>query len=362
MASTLDGFIWCPHCGSPHGLQSKFCPHTGKAMTTTAGTKAAAAAAAAASTATAPTSEHIGVGTIINKKYHVVGLIGRGGQSIVYEALHTALGQRVALKFLAKEPDKKALQRFEQEARLAATIAHPHVCRSYDLGTLKSGTRFIVMERLQGESLQAMLRRQTLLEPKLALHLGSQVLLALAAAHAANVAHRDIKPGNVFVELVPGTQPNAKVLDFGLAKVFAGAKSAIGTTIGHRLGTPAYMSPEQLSGKPIDGRSDLFSLGVLLYEMLTGSRPFEGNSGADVMAGILRDVPAPLHVRRPELSKELDAIIQRALAKDPEDRFRSADEMRRALRNAPRHRRAAAPVAAVAERLPSFADDDSSES
>jgi len=313
----VDGFVWCHHCGSPHELESKFCPRTGKAM-----------GARAARPPTPP--ENIHAGTVIGKKYYVIGLIGRGGQSIVYEAMHTALGQRVALKFLAKESNKKALARFEQEARLAATIVHPNVCRSYDVGALQSGTRYIVMERLQGESLEAMLRREKVLGLSLAVDLASQVLSALTAFHKVQVAHRDIKPGNVFVELLPGMKPAAKVLDFGLAKDFSG-RTAIRTTLGRRLGTPAYMSPEQLLGAAIDGRSDIFAVGVMLYEALAGTRPFEGTSDLELSANIISTAARPLPELRAEVPEMLDVVVQRALAKDPGARFATADEMRRTL-------------------------------
>ena len=285
---------------------------------------------AARSARVAAQPERIAAGTVVGKKYDVVGLIGRGGQSVVYEAMHTALGQRVAMKFLAKEPNPKALQRFEQEARLAATIAHPNVCRSYDLGSLASGTRYIVMERLHGASLADMIRREGAIDPSLAVKLASQVLSALAPFHKAQVAHRDIRPGNVFVEVVPGMDPIAKVLDFGVAKDFNG-NTSIRTTLGRRLGTPAYMSPEQLLGTPVDGRSDLFAVGVLLYESLTGKRPFHGESGLELSANIISQTPASISAVRPEIPDMLDVVVQRALAKKPEERFASADEMRRTL-------------------------------
>ncbi len=316
-ATEVEGFVWCHHCGAPHGLESKFCPRTGKPM------------AARAQRAPLP-PERIAAGTVIDKKYYVVGLIGRGGQSIVYEAMHTVLGQRVALKFLAKESNKKSALRFEQEARLAATITHPNVCRSYDLGTLPSGTRYIVMERLQGESMAAMIYREKALEPLLAIELASQVLSALGAFHDVNVAHRDIKPANVFVELLPGVKPTAKVLDFGLAKDFSG-RGSIRTTMGRRLGTPAYMSPEQLLGSPIDGRSDVFAVGVLLYEALSGTRPFHGQSDLELSSNIISTTPTPLSELRPEIPEMLDSVVQRALAKKPSDRFATADAMRRTL-------------------------------
>lgn len=313
----VDGFVWCHHCGSPHELQSKFCPRTGKPM-----------AARAARGPAEPERVHAGV--VIGKKYYVVGLIGRGGQSIVYEAMHAELGQRVALKFLAKESNKKAQARFEQEARLAATVVHPNVCRTYDLGTLESGTRYIVMERLQGESLASMLRREKIIDPGLAVDLVSHVLSALSAFHKTQVAHRDIKPANVFVELIAGMKPTGKVLDFGLAKDFSG-RSAIRTTMGRRLGTPAYMSPEQLLGRTIDGRSDIFAVGVMLYEALCGTRPFAGSSDLELSAHIISTAARPLPELLPDIPEMLDVVVQRALAKDPAERFATADEMRKTL-------------------------------
>jgi serine/threonine-protein kinase len=306
--------------------------------------------------------ERIAAGTVIDKKYYVVGLIGRGGYSIVYEAIHTKLGQKVALKFLEKEPDRKALDRFEQEARLAATFAHPNVCRSYDLGMLPSGTRYIVMERLHGETLYELLSRERRLEPSFVVHIGSQVLAALEVAHAASVIHRDIKPGNVFVEVAQGVEPTAKVLDFGLAKIFEGS-SSIRTTIGRALGTPAYMSPEQITGKPLDGRSDLFAVGIVLFEALVGKRPWSGRSTPDLCASILRDPTPPVDVLRPNISPELAAIVRRALEKDPRARFRSAAAFRQALQGlrAPSPHAPAAP-SQLGVRLPSLhssSEDDS---
>jgi serine/threonine-protein kinase len=312
----MEGFVWCHHCAGPHPLDARFCPHTGKSM-------------AAGLPAARSEPELIGRGTIIDGRYCVQGLIGRGGQSIVYEAMHTSLGHSVAIKFLAKVTDRKALSRFEQEARLAASLVHPNVCRSYDMGQMQSGTRYIVMERLHGESLFATMSRERV-AAGFAVHIIKQVLAALAAAHAARVIHRDIKPGNVFVERVPGMEPNARVLDFGFAKVLD-RESGVRTTIGRPVGTPAYMSPEQLNGAVVDGRTDIFSVGVVLYEMFTGVRPFQGDTAAELMASVVRDVPPPLTRVRPDLPASIDMIVQRAMAKKPASRFASADDFQRAL-------------------------------
>jgi serine/threonine-protein kinase len=342
-----DGFVWCQHCTGPHPTEAKFCPRTGKAMSQKAGHGTAK-------------PERIGAGTIIDKKYYIVALIGRGGYSIVYEALHTTLGQRVALKFMEKEQDRKALDRFEQEARVAASIAHPNVCRSYDMGKLSSGTRYIVMERLYGESLYELVQRQRVLDPTFIVSIMTQVLAALGVAHKAGVIHRDIKPGNVFVERPAGFEAVAKVLDFGLAKM-VGGPSAIRTTIGRALGTPAYMSPEQITGKGLDGRSDLWAVGVVLYEALSGRRPFNASTTPELCASILRDDPPPLTALRPGLSPALAGIVHRALEKNRADRFTTASEFRRSLQ---RLTRIETPVPSTARRplLPSLAQEDDSSS
>jgi serine/threonine-protein kinase len=312
----MEGFVWCQHCGAPHAIDSKFCPRTGKSLSTRNSDRQ---------------REEIGAGTVIDGRYRIVGLIGRGGQSVVYEATHLKLGQNVALKFMASPPNEKTLGRFEQEARLAATIAHPNVCRSYDFGVLASGTRYIVMERLNGLSLASLIAHSTsLLEVPFVVHIVTQVLSGLMAAHAAGVVHRDIKPGNIFVETAAGVAPIAKLLDFGFAKLSEKGKS-VRTTLGKRVGTPAYMSPEQINGRELDARSDLFSVGVVLYEMLLRKRPFAGASDAELMASILRDMPAEVVTVRLDVPRALSKIVRRALEKQPDVRYGTAEELRKAL-------------------------------
>ena len=308
----MEGFLWCPHCAAPHGMESRFCPATGKAIRLTKASETRA--------------ERIGVGTLVDKKYYIAGVIGSGGQSIVFEALHVALVTRVAIKFLRK-PHPRALERFEQEARLAASITHPNVCRCFDMGKLESGTRYIVMERLQGASLSRILKEKRL-GPSMAIHLVGQVLSGLATAHAASIVHRDIKPGNVFVEMLPAMDPNAKILDFGFAKDLS-AQSSVKTTMGRQVGTPAYISPEQLDGSVATAQSDLFSTGVLLYEILAGRRPFVGKTPSELATAILRDEPPP--PRTLGLPAALDGILARALAKHPKRRYATAAEFREAL-------------------------------
>jgi eukaryotic-like serine/threonine-protein kinase len=213
--------------------------------------------------------------------YRVLEELGRGGMGVVYRAQDVRLEREVALKFLPEpaREDPEAIERFRREARAASALNHPAICTIYDIGD-EGGHPFIVMELLEGETLKQLLDRETL-SPSAALEYGMQLADGLDAAHAKHIVHRDIKPANIFIT----RRRQAKLLDFGLAKLHepGAAELAMGPTrtaaitrAGALLGTVAYMAPEQVRGQPIDGRSDLFSLGVVLYEALTGEHPFAG--------------------------------------------------------------------------------------
>ena len=265
--------------------------------------------------------------------YRVIGKLGAGGMGVVYEAEDIRLNRRVALKFLPDNlaHDSRALQRFKREAYAASSLNHASICTIYEVEE-HDGQPVIVMELLEGQSLKERIRNGPLSADEL-LDLGIQTSDALAAAHAKGIIHRDIKPANIFV----ASSERVKILDFGLAKAVPGHRPEIEpneeslTVEGVVPGTTAYMSPEQVRGEEIDARSDLFSLGVVLYEAATGKRPFIGKNRVLMMNAILNEKPAtPSHVNK-ELPTGIDGIIVKALAKDREQRYQHASEMRAEL-------------------------------
>ncbi len=266
--------------------------------------------------------------------YRVLSELGGGGMGVVYEAEDLNLGRKVALKFLPEAlRSREALERFRREARAASALNHPHICVVYDLGE-HQGKPFIAMERMQGQTLNHLISGRPMLSQRVS-ELGSQVADALEAAHGAGILHRDLKPANVFVT----EHGEAKLLDFGLAKVLGDAADGSEaptaehlTRPGSTLGTLAYMSPEQARGEGLDARSDLFSLGVVLYEMATGCLPSEGKSEAEIFKGILADTPASPTSRNAEVPPELERIILKALEKDRGLRYQHAADMRADLK------------------------------
>src|ERR1700676_2957347 len=275
--------------------------------------------------------------------YEVESPIGAGGMGEVYRATDTRLDRTVAIKVLASHlsssPELK--QRMEREARAISSLNHPHICHLYDIGS-QDGTDYLVMEFLEGETLAERLRKGSLPLSEI-LKIGIAVAEALAVAHRHGIVHRDLKPGNIML-----TKGGAKLMDFGLAKS-AGSGAPTGTssapflsaaqtmsqaspvspltTAGTMIGTIQYMSPEQIEGKEADARSDLFALGAVLYEMVTGARPFEGKSQISVASAILEKEPQPISTAQPLTPPAFEHIVTACLAKNPDDRIQSAQDI-----------------------------------
>src|SRR5580698_706977 len=278
--------------------------------------------------------------------YRVLSQLGSGGMGVVYEAEDIKLNRRVAMKFLPGEvaSDRSAFERMQREARSASALDHPNICSIYELGE-HDGQPFIVMQLLEGKTLREWIEHSSKVDNgsrlKEAMDLAIQITRGLEAAHQKNIIHRDIKPENIFVTL----RGEVKILDFGLAKVMEdqkepdlqsnltadtvapGERSLTLTRTGAKMGTAFYMSPEQIRGERLDARSDLFSLGLVLFEMVTGRRAFKGSTGAAVHDAVLYGSPVPARQLNPAVPAGIDSVIRRSLEKDPNRRYQSANEL-----------------------------------
>src|SRR6266536_2271820 len=276
-------------------------------------------------------SETISVDTIV-AQYRIVAKIGEGGMGEVYRARDTKLGRDVAIKVLPASLSENIdrLNRFEQEAQAAGALNHPNILVIFHIGT-HDGAPYIVSELLEGETLRERMAGAALPQRK-AIDYALQIAHGLAAAHAKGIVHRDLKPDNLFVT----NDGRVKILDFGLAKLTSATDGTsqteaptrkVNTDPGTVMGTMGYMSPEQLKGHPADHRSDIFSFGAILYEMLSGKRAFRGDSMAETMSAILREDPPDLSESNKTVSPALERVVRHCLEKNPEERFHSARDL-----------------------------------
>jgi len=271
-------------------------------------------------------------GAVLNATYRVERHLRSGAMGAVYEARHVRTGQRVAVKTLLADASlsERALRRFAREARAASALGHPGIVRVLDFDVASDGTHFLVMELLQGETLEDRLARRGHLPWADAVGIARQVGAALEAAHTAGVLHRDQKPANVFLATSAHRPERAVLLDFGLARSLDDGSASRLTHSGASVGTPAYMSPEQARGEALDARSDVHALGAILYEMVTGEPPFLDQTLAGVYAKLLTSAAdAPSAVAPQSIPAPLDGVLQRALAKVPDERFASVDSLLR---------------------------------
>ena len=306
----------CPTCGERFPTDFLVCPRDATTLR-----------------AAADASSDPWIGRVLADTYQIIEQLGEGGMGRIFSARHLRLrDRRVAVKVLGEEfvREPEIVARFEQEVESASRVVHPHVIEVYDAGHTAEGVHFLVTEMLEGEDLGALIERtKKPLAVDLAVMLARQACLALGAAHACGIVHRDVKPENVFVIQVDG-HPFVKVLDFGISKVIQRGGTKL-TRTGAVLGTPAYMSPEQARGGDVDLRTDVYGVGATLYTALAGRAPFEGDDPAMALSKLVSEEPPRLRSIASSVPGELEVIVQRAMAKDPRDRYSSAAELEEAL-------------------------------
>jgi serine/threonine protein kinase len=295
-------------------------------------------------------------GSVVAGKYRVERLLGEGGMGWVVQAMHLQLDQRVALKFMnasSASASPQAVARFLREARAAARIQSEHVARVSDVGTLETGAPYLVMEYLEGQDLDSLLRARNALPLGETIVYAMQACEGLAEAHAAGIIHRDLKPANLFLARKSDGSVRVKLLDFGISKLAPSAgRTSDGASTGAQnlMGSPLYMAPEQMrSSKNVDRRADIWSMGVILYEMLSGTSPFNGDTLPEICARILADPPPALQFGAPGFPPELEAVVFRCLEKDAEARFPDVAALAHALAafGEPEHRATAERIARV---------------
>ncbi len=274
------------------------------------------------------------IGTLLDGKYSVDRLLGVGGMGEVYAGTHVALGRLVAIKVLHAQftINQSFVARFEREARTTAMLQHPNAVHIHDFGTLADGSRYLVMEYIEGVTLRDILRANASVPPGIAVDLIRQAAGAVAEAHARGIIHRDLKPENLMVRRDEDGRLALKVVDFGLAKILENTASLL-TNASEIMGTPKYMSPEQFQGMPVDGRADVYALGCVLFELLSGQTPYEGTILEIVGQHVHAEIPL-VTCEGTEIPSSIQAVVRRALAKDPDSRTASAEAFARELEEA----------------------------
>jgi len=274
-------------------------------------------------------------GTVVDGKYRIERVIGEGGMGRVFAAHHEVLDQRIALKFLFPEVAERpnVVERFLREAKAAAKLKSDHVARVMDAGTSEDGLPFLVMECLEGADLMELVKLNGAMPEDEVVDIMVQTLEAIAHAHAGGLVHRDLKPSNIFLAAMPDGTNVVKVLDFGIAKSIASRGEEVATLTGQNImGSPAYMSPEQIrNARTVDVRSDIWSLGVVMFELVTGKLPFTFEGVGELLAAVLEQAPLPARARNPQVSEPIEKIISRALRRERDKRYQSAAEFARAL-------------------------------
>jgi len=318
----MSGGRRCATCGEPLSGTAVFCPACGAAAPTQLLSDAQAQEDAQEDAFRSRLQQALGAG------YHLRERLGRGGFGVVFAAWDRQLERDVAVKAIRHDlfPTPELLERFKREARVVAKLRHPNIVPLYAVGDA-DGIAYMIMPRIAGETLRVTLEREGPMEVEPAIRISVGAARALQVAHAESVVHRDVKPENIMLE---GAERRVSLMDFGIARVNDGGAQ---TRTGFVIGTPAYMSPEQARGdRAVDHRTDLYSLGAVTYEMLSGSRPFAAESLNELVYLQVTAEPAPLRDRRPDVPADVEAVVMRCLAKSPDDRWPSAAELADTLR------------------------------
>ncbi len=315
----------CENCGRQYPEEANFCMIDGSRLPQSAEPKMRPRV-------NQPEASRL-LGKTLGGKYTIQSVIGQGGMAVVYQAFDNLIERPVVIKVMQAwlSNDERANERFKRECQLTAQLHHPNIIRVYDGGLLNNHEPYLVMEYVAGESLRRALDRHGPVPLKTAAAIVIQICRGLGEAHAAGIIHRDLKPDNILVEAVKGATQEIKILDFGIAYLVAGAHRL--TQTGKLIGTPAYIAPEQLKDRKIDARADLYAVGVILFELLTGKLPFEGETAESILTKQLFEPPPPLSSERADIppGSPIELVVLKALAKEPDERYQTAKEFEEAI-------------------------------